>query len=429
MNEKISAVCHKSKRAMMSELRDQRATAVADLAKALFMREEWVERDFEELRKRYDLDAAQQGNRWAKVEAYAEGVGRGRVDALDKGIQKNLARLSRLREQGKKDEDDEVKVLRRRIIELKTHRSRMLRCKDAVDYVNGIAVPEERQEKWSKTLRALIEEEKQRREQPTELVLDAASRARKDVLQNFLDTDATAQAETSSSGMQGDAQASGARTTEVQSKRDQESGFLHRDFTAAETEYAAAAKRVGWLPTEDNLAKPWIKPSGYVDPSDLFLEHRRYVWKIKGRKKFSDTHTIGYPKGESVEVPDDAIKIKWLDIRDAQYAEAWPGNVYHVQMGLLGRHTAYTMPHPDAGPMFEVNVRPEEPAEEGVELDREVSEEPPSKDGEGKEKKDKTDGDSGDGKQAVPSSFLTRVMDRLPFWRSRAAGAAAARSA
>ena len=328
------------RKAMMGRLMDQRATAVADLARALWLRMDWVqqrrvekERQRGELQKLYD-------DKWKKVERLAEGVADGRVEALGKGIEKNEAMLQSLSDAGAK-EDDTLKV-RRKLFEMRTQRNRMLRCKDAVDHVKGVSIPEDRKEKWSKTLRTLILVQKEGLESiPSKPVEKAIEKAKAGVVKTIM--------------------------------QNEESNSTDTLTAASDTGLGVpAATSDGEQSAEDIF----VKRSGWGSPEDQFLERRRYVWKIKGTKFYSDTHYISYPKGEDITVPSNAIKIKWLDIRDAQYARSWPLDVYHARMGLLGYHTKYTMPHPDSGAIMEVEAMPEE--EQTEEFDDAYSE-PPSK--------------------------------------------------
>jgi len=314
------------RKAMMGRLMDQRATAVADLAKVLWMRAAWVARREEERERARRGVRTLYEERWNKVRRYAQGVADGRTEALRKGIERAEARLQGLNDAGAKDE--EIGKIRRQLFEMRTNRNRMLRCKDAVDYVNGLPVPEERKEKWSKTLRELIQVQKEGLDSlPSESVENAVEKAKVSVVKKIMQDEQSTSAEGLAATSDAESGVDGQSTEEI---------FV---------------KRSGWVPGEEQ-----------------FLERRRYVWKIKGRKFFSDTHYISYPKGEDIIIPPNGIKIKWLDIRDAQYAQSWPSNVYHARMGLLGYHTKYTMPHPDTGPIMEVETMPEEEQEQEFDM-------------------------------------------------------------
>ena len=326
MREAVLARRADGRRAMMGRLMDQRATAVADLASALWMRSEWVARREEERERVRQGVRTLYEERWKKVVRYAQGVADGRTEALRKGIERAEERLQSLSDAGAKDE--EIGKVKRQLFEMRTNRNRMLRCRDAVDYVNGVSVPEERKEKWSKTLRELIQVQKEGLDSlPSKSVENAVEKAKASVVEKIM--------------------------------QDEENKSADGLAAASDTELG-----VDGQPAEEIF----VKRSGWGPEEDQFLERRRYVWKIKGRKFFSDTHYISYPKGEDIIIPPNGIKIKWLDIRDAQYANSWPSNVYHARMGLLGYHTKYTMPHPDSGPIMEVETMPEEEQEQEFDM-------------------------------------------------------------
>lgn len=408
MNARVLARSHKSKRAMMGVVMDQRATAVADLAKALFMREEWVrERQKSEVKMG---DALMPPDRWKKVERYARGVVDGRVAALDKGIERNLARLNALKDEGKKERGQELMTLKRRILVLRTQRNRMLRCKEAVDHLNGMPVPEERQAQWSDELRALVTARKRKIAAGKKFQEQSANVAQEELEAMLTQGWKTPrQKETAKRRTKADIRAAG----ESEAGKQEEDG---------QNEIISSYFRSGWLPRTKKEIKeyskgPYYRADGWVEgPHDSLIEHRRYVWKVKGTQYFSDTHHIAYPRGETLVLPPSAIKIKWLDIKDAEYAQSWPNDVYHAHIGLLGYHTKYTMPHPDAGPIMEVRTVPErvqrkwDGVEEGVVLDGEASEEPPP---ETKERNEGGDGrkkeEQGDVKEGEKKSIWSRV--------------------
>jgi hypothetical protein len=446
MNARVQEKSQKSKRAMMRVVMDQMATAVADLAKALFMREEWVRARMED--EGTMEEALMPRDRWKKVETYARGVVDGRVDALDKGIERNLARLKELRDQGEKERGQELMTLKRRILVLRTQRNRMLRCKEAVDHVNGISVSEERQAQWSEDLRARVKARQRKiaaekkhqdltatteqaagkqepvanTESPSSPTVRPPEQGNKSFIQKMLTQDWRT--------LHPEETAKPRSEAEIPAVKETKEEKMERETRKA---VISSFIRSGWHPSTKEDIEKFSKPVHWRDdgwlegPQEAILEHRRYVWKMKGTKYFSVMHNIAYPKGEKLVLPPNAIKIKWLDIRDAEHAKSWPKDVYHVHMGLLGYHTKYTMPHPDAGPIREVRTVPNriqgrwDGVQEDVLLDGEASEEPPPETKDGGER-----GEQGEVKEKEKRSVWSRVRS-LPdsvlggMWRSRSA--------
>lgn len=415
----------------MCVVMDQRATAVADLAKALSMREEWDRERMED--KGTMEEALMPRDRWKKVERYARGVVDGRVDALNKGIERNLARLKELRDQGKKERGEELMTLKRRILVLRTQRNRMLRCKEAVDHVNGIPVPEERQAQWSEDLRARVKarqrkiaaekkyqevtsktEQATKKQEPVaiaELPSSPTVRPPEQANKGFIHKMLTRDWRT----LHQEETAKPPTEAEIRAAKERKEERLERENRNA---VISSFVRSGWHPsTKEDIEKfskkvNWRDDGWLEGPQGAILENRRYVWKTKGTKYFSVMHHIAYPKGEKLVLPPNAIKVKWLDIRDAEHAKSWPKDVYHAHMGLLGYHTKYTMPHPDAGPIREVRTVPNriqrkwDGVQEDVVLDGEANEEPPpeTKDGGEKEKVEQ-----GEVKEEERKSIWSRV--------------------
>jgi len=325
--EKVMEMLRKKRRAWM--LMDQRATSVADLAKVLQMREGWVgEREAKAKRKK-DTEEKKHVNRWARVE---------RLAALAKGsrmetIEGHLAREQERLEKFKRDNIlEKVAETERLVRNLKTARNRLQRAREAVDKVNGVNIPNSRKKHWNQQLTSLVEAQKQRLSGKIEPALEEP-----------------------------------VPKTVEQAVQNAKQSMLQRLWYGSTQEELREQEAESEAPTE--------KKTKIIESWSKVRKGRR---KGKKTRQFKEIRVRREIEVDNTELPAGAIKIKWLDLRNAEWAESWPKDVFHAHMGLLTAHTKYTMPHPDEAPSIEpkewVN-QDEEQSGEDVALRGEANEE------------------------------------------------------
>jgi len=185
-----------------------------------------------------------------------------------------------------------------------TARNRLQRAREAVDEANGTNISNSKKKHWNQQLTSLVEAQKRRvsgKADPTSE--ESVPKTVEQVVQNV-------------------------KQTALQKVLN---GPAKDEFQEAENE------------------TPTGKTTKVIKTLRTFRKGRRKGKKQKQFKKDMFTREIEI---DTTELPSQAIKIKWLDLQNAEWAESWPEDVYHANMGLLTEHTKYTMPHPDEAPTF-----------------------------------------------------------------------------
>lgn len=323
--EKVKEMLLKKKRAWM--LMDQRATSVADLAKVLQMREGWVrEREAKAEKKKNGVET-KHANQWARVEKLAALASGSRMET----IKHHLAREQDRLEKSKRDNIlEKIAETERLVRNLMTARNRLQRAREAVDEVSGVNIPNSKKKRWNQQLTSLVEAQKQRlsrKADPTigEPIPKTVEKVIQDAKQSML--------------------------------HQVSNGPAQDKFQEAENEDSTGKIT--------KVIESWRKIRKGRRKGKRARQFRREILK---REIEVDT----------TKLPAEAIRIKWLDVRDAEWAESWPEDVYHAHMGLLTEHTKYTMPHPDEAASFKPKEwveQEEEQLGEDIVLDGEASEE------------------------------------------------------
>jgi hypothetical protein len=314
--EKVKEMLKKKKRAWL--LMDQRATSVADLAKVLQMREEWVREREAKAEKKKNGEETKHANQWAKVERLAALARSSRMDTIKQHLAREQDRLEKFKRDNILEKITETERL---VKNLMTARNRLQRAREAVDEVSGVNISNTKKKHWNQQLTSLVEAQKQKlsgKADPTsgELVPKTVETAVQDVKQSMLH--------------------------QVSNKSAQD------EFQETKNE------------------APTGKMTKVIDSLRTIRKGRRKGKKKRLFRKETFTREI---EVDTTKLPAEAIKIKWLDLRNAEWSESWPEDVYHAQMGLLTEHTKYTMPHPDEAPSFKPKEWDEQKEEQANEED------------------------------------------------------------
>jgi len=317
--EKVKEMIRKKRRAWM--LMDQRATSVADLAKVLQMREGWVREKEAKVKKKKDAEETKHASQWARVERLAALARGSRMETIQRHLAREQDRLEKFKRDNVLEKITETEKL---VKNLMTARNRLQRAREAVDEVDGMNLSNSKKKRWNQVLTSLVETQKQKVGKKVESTSEESI----------------------------------PKTVE-QAVQDAKESTL---------------QQLSNEPAQDGLHE--VENEAPTKETTKVMESWRTVRKgrRKGKKKriFRKERFGREVELDTTELPAEAIKIKWLDLRNAEWAESWPDDVYHAHMGLLTEQTKYTMPHPDEAPRFEPKEwveRGEEQPDEDIILD------------------------------------------------------------
>ncbi|KAF2397872.1 hypothetical protein EJ06DRAFT_550834 [Trichodelitschia bisporula] len=131
------------------------------------------------------------------------------------------------------------------------------------------------------------------------------------------------------------------------------------------------AKRAWGYPaeevTEEQMAEAVVDSEDGVIPPAPYEPVRPWTENEEDMEAAVQAQTAAEEAGQAEAdaapeptVPENAIRIKWTDLRDAEYAAEWPASVYHEWMGIMTRRTRrFTAPKPKWPPVLEIKGKRE----------------------------------------------------------------------